>query len=103
MMMQADKGGKRNSCLSSKATSQGSVEAIDSRALEKLGTDEGRARIIHAGGRRGLPPLDVALAEASGAIIVAFNIHADAKPSNKPNATESRFAITTSSTTSWTM
>jgi translation initiation factor IF-2 len=75
MMKQAAKGGKKEFLLIIKGDVQGSVEAINA-ALEKLGTDEVEARIIHwAVG--GITSSDVALAEASGAIIIAFNVRAD--------------------------
>jgi translation initiation factor IF-2 len=77
MMKQAAKGGKKEFLLIVKGDVQGSVEAINA-ALEKLGTDEVEARIIHwAVG--GITSSDVALAEASGAVIVAFNVRADAQ------------------------
>ncbi len=77
MMKQAAKGGKKEFLLIIKGDVQGSVEAINS-ALEKLGNDEVEARIIHwAVG--GITSSDVALAEASGAVIVAFNVRADAQ------------------------
>jgi translation initiation factor IF-2 len=63
MMKQAAKGGKKEFLLIIKGDVQGSVEAINA-ALEKLGTDEVEARIIHwAVG--GITSSDVALAEAS--------------------------------------
>ena len=75
MMKQAAKGGKQEFLLIIKGDVQGSVEAINA-ALEKLGTDEVEARIIHwAVG--GITLSDVALAEASGAVIIAFNVRAD--------------------------
>jgi translation initiation factor IF-2 len=77
MMKQAAKGGKKEFLLIIKGDVQGSVEAINA-ALEKLGTDEVEARIIHwAVG--GITSSDIALAEASGAVIVAFNVRADAQ------------------------
>jgi translation initiation factor IF-2 len=77
MMKQATKGGKKEFLLIIKGDVQGSVEAINA-ALEKLGTDEVEARIIHwAVG--GITSSDVALAEASGAVIIAFNVRADAQ------------------------
>ena len=53
---------------------QGSVEAI-SGALEKLGTDEISARVIHSG-VGGITESDVTLAKSSGAVIVGFNVRA---------------------------
>jgi len=53
---------------------QGSVEAVVG-ALDKLGTDEVRAKVIHAG-VGGITESDVALAAASDAPILAFNVRA---------------------------
>ena len=77
MMKQAAKGGKQEFLLIIKGDVQGSVEAINA-ALEKLGTDEVEAHIIHWG-VGGITSSDVALAEASGAVIIAFNVRADAQ------------------------
>ncbi|MGO9472095.1 MAG: translation initiation factor IF-2 [Rhodomicrobium sp.] len=77
MMKQAGKDGKKEFLLIIKGDVQGSVEAINA-ALEKLGTDEVAARIIHWG-VGGIASSDVALAEASGAVIIAFNVRADAQ------------------------
>jgi translation initiation factor IF-2 len=54
---------------------QGSVEAIVA-ALEKLGTEEVGARVIHAG-VGGISESDVTLAEASNAIVIGFNVRAN--------------------------
>ncbi|MCC6981918.1 MAG: translation initiation factor IF-2 [Bauldia sp.] len=54
---------------------QGSVEAI-SGALEKLGTDEVVARIIHSG-VGGVTESDVQLAGTSNAMIIGFNVRAN--------------------------
>ncbi len=59
-----------------KADVQGSVEAIKG-SLEKLGTDEARVNVLHAA-VGGISTGDVALAEASNAIIIGFNVVADA-------------------------
>ena len=56
---------------------QGSVEAIVA-ALDKLGTDEVRARIIHAG-VGGITESDVSLAATSGAVVLGFNVRANAQ------------------------
>jgi translation initiation factor IF-2 len=53
---------------------QGSVEAITA-ALEKLGTEEVVARVIHAG-VGGVTESDVTLASASQAVILGFNVRA---------------------------
>ncbi len=76
-MNQAAKGGKKEFLLIIKGDVQGSVEAIMS-ALDKLGNEEVGARIIHSA-VGGIASSDVALAEASGAVIIAFNVRADAQ------------------------
>jgi len=57
-----------------KADVQGSAEAI-SAALEKLSTDEVRARVIHAA-VGAINESDVMLAKASGAPLIGFNVRA---------------------------
>ncbi len=59
-----------------KADVQGSAEAVKA-SLEKLTNEEVRVRVIHSG-VGGINESDVMLAEASGAIIVGFNIRPDA-------------------------
>lgn len=59
-----------------KADTQGSVEAI-SDALNKLATDEVKVNIIGSG-VGGITETDATLATASSAIIVGFNVRADA-------------------------
>ena len=58
-----------------KADVQGSVEAI-AGAIEKIGTDEVKARILHAG-VGGINESDVILARASEAFIIGFNVRAN--------------------------
>ncbi len=58
-----------------KADVQGSLEAI-LQALEKIGNEEIRARVIHAA-VGGVTETDVTLAEASDALIVGFNVRAN--------------------------
>ncbi|PKQ09682.1 MAG: translation initiation factor IF-2 [Alphaproteobacteria bacterium HGW-Alphaproteobacteria-12] len=58
-----------------KADVQGSAEAIV-QALEKLGTDEVSARVIHVGAG-GITESDVTLATASNAPIIGFNVRAN--------------------------
>ena len=53
---------------------QGSIEAII-QSLDKLGTDEVAARVLHAGAG-GITESDVTLAEASGVPIIGFNVRA---------------------------
>ena len=59
-----------------KADVQGSVEAL-SDALEKLSTEEVTVKVVH-GMVGGINESDVNLALASGAIIIGFNVRADA-------------------------
>ncbi|WP_088345004.1 MULTISPECIES: translation initiation factor IF-2 [Rhodomicrobium] len=77
MMSQLSQAGKKEFSLIIKGDVQGSVEAI-SAALEKLGTDEVAARIIHAG-VGGITESDVSLASASNAAMVGFNVRANAQ------------------------
>ncbi|MEO1469253.1 MAG: translation initiation factor IF-2 [Pseudomonadota bacterium] len=59
-----------------KADVQGSNEAIV-QALEKVGNDEVRVRVLH-NGVGAITESDVTLAEASGAPIIGFNVRANA-------------------------
>jgi translation initiation factor IF-2 len=59
-----------------KADVQGSLEALKG-SLAKLGTDEVKLNLLHAG-VGGISTGDVTLAEASGAIILGFNVVPDA-------------------------
>jgi len=59
-----------------KADVQGSVEAI-TESLEKLSTDEVKVKVVH-GMAGGINESDVNLALASNAIIIGFNVRADA-------------------------
>ncbi|MDD9334295.1 MAG: hypothetical protein PV354_11820, partial [Bartonella sp.] len=54
---------------------QGSIEAIAS-ALEKLGNEEVRARIVHSGAG-GITESDISLAEASNSAVIGFNVRAN--------------------------
>jgi len=77
MMSQLGQEGAKEFPLIIKGDVQGSVEAITS-ALEKLGTEEVEARVIHAG-VGGVTESDVTLASASNAAIVGFNVRANAQ------------------------
>jgi translation initiation factor IF-2 len=77
MMTQLKAAGTKESTLLVKGDVQGSVEAIVA-ALDKLGTDEVRARIIHYG-VGGITESDVGLAATSGAAILGFNVRANAQ------------------------
>jgi translation initiation factor IF-2 len=59
-----------------KADVQGSAEAIV-QAMEKIGNDEVRVRVLHSG-VGAITDTDVALAEASKAPIIGFNVRANA-------------------------
>ncbi len=74
MMSQLRTAGKKEFPLLIKGDVQGSVEAIMA-ALDKLGTDEVGARVIHAG-VGGISESDITLAEASNAAIIGFNVRA---------------------------
>jgi translation initiation factor IF-2 len=74
MMSQLKTAGRKEFPLIIKGDVQGSVEAIIG-ALEKLGTEEVTARVLHAG-VGGITESDVTLAEASGVPIIGFNVRA---------------------------
>ncbi|MBL8572725.1 MAG: translation initiation factor IF-2 [Hyphomicrobiaceae bacterium] len=74
MMSQLKDAGRKDFVLVVKGDVQGSVEAIIG-ALDKLGNDEVRARIIHSGAG-GITESDVSLASASSAAIIGFNVRA---------------------------
>ena len=75
MMAQAKTTGRKEFPLVIKADVQGSLEAIIG-ALDKMGTDEVAARVLHAG-VGGISGSDVTLADASGVPIIAFNVRAN--------------------------
>ncbi|MGN6306246.1 MAG: translation initiation factor IF-2 [Mesorhizobium sp.] len=77
MMSQLQQAGTKEFPLIIKGDVQGSIEAIDA-ALEKLGNDEVRARIVHSGAGA-ITESDVTLAETSGAAIIGFNVRANAQ------------------------
>ncbi len=74
MMSQIKVAGKKEFPLLIKGDVQGSVEAI-AGSLDKLGTEEVAARIIHSG-VGGITESDVTLANATGAVILGFNVRA---------------------------
>jgi translation initiation factor IF-2 len=74
MMSQMKEGGIKEFPILVKADVQGSAEAIV-QALEKIGNDEIRARVVHyAVG--GINESDISLAAASNAVVLAFNVRA---------------------------
>ena len=75
MMSQLQNSGLKEFPLVIKGDVQGSIEAIVA-ALDKLGTDEVRARIVHAGAGA-ITESDVSLAETSDAVIIGFNVRAN--------------------------
>ena len=60
-----------------KADVQGSLEAVK-EAIEKLSTDEVKANVIHSA-VGAITETDVMLAQASGAIVIGFNVRPDSK------------------------
>ncbi|OWZ94729.1 translation initiation factor IF-2 [Sinorhizobium sp. LM21] len=77
MMTQLQTSGLKEFPLVIKGDVQGSIEAI-AGALDKLGTDEVRARIVHSGAG-GITESDISLAEASNAAIIGFNVRANSQ------------------------
>jgi len=67
-----------------KADVQGSVEAL-TESLERLSTDEVRLKVIH-GSVGAVNESDVMLASASNAIVLGFNVKADAKAASQAQA-----------------
>ncbi|MBB3809105.1 translation initiation factor IF-2 [Pseudochelatococcus contaminans] len=67
--------GRKEFALVVKADVQGSSEAIVGM-LEKAGNEEVSARIIHSG-VGGITESDITLAEASGAVVIGFNVRAN--------------------------
>jgi translation initiation factor IF-2 len=75
MMSQMAQAGRKEFPILVKADVQGSAEAIV-QALEKVGNDEIRARVVHyAVG--GISESDISLAAASGAVVLGFNVRAN--------------------------
>jgi translation initiation factor IF-2 len=75
MMSQLKTSGRKEFPLVVKADVQGSLEAILG-SLEKLGTEEVGARILHAG-VGGISESDVTLADGFNAAIIGFNVRAN--------------------------
>ena len=91
MMSQLKTAGRKEFPLVIKGDVQGSVEAIIA-ALEKLGTDEVGARVIHAG-VGGITESDITLAEASNAAVIGFNVraHKEARELSERTGIEIRY------------
>jgi translation initiation factor IF-2 len=91
MMSQLKTAGRKDLALIIKADVQGSLEAIIG-ALEKLGTSEVGARVIHSG-VGGITESDVTLAASSGVPIIGFNVraHKEARESAEQDGIEIRY------------
>src|SRR5580698_1871138 len=91
MMSQLKTSGRKEFPLIIKADVQGSLEAILG-SLDKLGTDEVTARILHAG-VGGISESDVTLAEGFNAAIIGFSVRAnkEAAAAAKRNGIEIRY------------
>ena len=76
LMDQMSEGEVKSLALIIKADVQGSQEALV-QSLQKLSTDEVRVNVIH-GAVGAISESDVNLAQASGAVILGFNMRADA-------------------------
>jgi translation initiation factor IF-2 len=75
MMSQLKEGARKEVPVLVKADVQGSAEAIV-QAVEKLSTDEVAARVIHYG-VGAISESDISLAQASGAVVLGFNVRAN--------------------------
>ena len=91
MMSQIKAAGRKEFPLVIKGDVQGSVEAILA-TLEKLGTDEVTARVLHAA-VGGISESDITLAAASGAVVLGFNVRAnkEARDAADRTGTEIRY------------
>ncbi len=91
MMQQLKEAGRKEFTLLVKGDVQGSVEAI-AGSLKKISTDEVEARIVHSA-VGGITESDVALAHASKAVIVGFNVRANvqAKAAAERDGVEIRY------------
>ena len=91
MMSQLSEADMKEIPVVVKGDVQGSVEAILA-ALEKLGTDEVIARVIHSG-VGGITESDITLANASNAVVFGFNVRANsqARDAAQSNGVEIRY------------
>jgi translation initiation factor IF-2 len=91
MMAQVKTAGRKDFPLIVKTDVQGSLEAITG-ALEKLGTEEVGARVIHSG-VGGITESDVTLSHSSGAAIIGFNVraHKEAREAAERDGIEIRY------------
>jgi translation initiation factor IF-2 len=84
MMQQLKDAGRKEFPLVVKGDVQGSVEAI-AGALKKVGNDEVEARLVHSG-VGGITESDIALAAASKAVVIGFNVRANAQAKQAADA-----------------
>jgi translation initiation factor IF-2 len=91
MMSQLKASGRKEFPLVIKGDVQGSIEAILG-SLDKLGTEEVTARVIFAGAG-GITESDITLAEASGAVVIGFNVraHKEAREAAEQAGVEIRY------------
>ncbi len=91
MMSQLKTTGRKDFPLIVKADVQGSLEAIVG-SLDKLGTDEVAARVIHSG-VGGITESDVTLSHSTGAAIIGFNVraHKEARELSERDGVEIRY------------
>jgi translation initiation factor IF-2 len=91
MMSQLKTAGRKEFPLVVKGDVQGSIEAIVG-ALDKLGTDEVAARVIHSG-VGAITESDVTLAKSSNAAIIGFNVraHKEAREAAEQDGIEIRY------------
>jgi len=91
MMSQLKTAGRKDFPLIVKADVQGSLEAIVG-SLDKLGTDEVAARVIHSG-VGGITESDVTLSHSTGAAIIGFNVraHKEARALSERDGVEIRY------------
>ncbi len=91
MKQAKDAAGRKEFPLVIKGDVQGSVEAITA-SVEKLGNDEVRARVLHTG-VGGITESDITLANATGAVVLAFNVraHKEARESAERAGVEIRY------------
>jgi translation initiation factor IF-2 len=77
MMQQLKDAGRKEFPLVVKGDVQGSLEAIVG-ALKKVGNEEVEARLVHSG-VGGITESDIALAAAAKAVVIGFNVRANAQ------------------------
>ena len=91
MLSRIQEGAAKELAVVVKADVHGSVEAIHT-ALDKLSTDEVKVRVLHAA-VGAINESDVTLAQASGAVIIGFNVRANpqARDAAKRDSVEIRY------------